>query len=132
MRHPVDIRDQRPSLVTLLKSLPAAPTYSLRWTLLTSSGIALALGLWSAVTGRAGALLIGLAVCVVLLLFALAAQGVALRTGATDREAAYEEEVEAEIRGWPRWKQIAFLLFALVGGVTIILLGIWSKSWGAD
>lgn len=132
VRHPVDIRDQRPSLVTLLRRLPGAPTSSLRWTLLTFSGIALALGLWSAVTGKAVGLLIGLAACVVLILLALAAQSVAIRTGATERDAAREKEIEAEIAGWPRWKQIAFLLFGLVGGVTVILLGIWAKSWGAN
>ncbi len=132
MRHPVGIRNQRLSIITLLKSLPGAPTYSLRWSLLTFSGIALALGLWSALRGRAVGLLIGLAVCVVLLLLAVVAQGVAIRTGAIERDGAREEELEAEIAGWPRWKQIAFLLFALLAGVTVVLLGIWSRSWGTN
>ena len=69
---------------------------------------------------------------VVLVVLAVVAQGVATRTGATERDTASEGEVEAEIAGWPRSKQLAFLLFALATGVTVILLGIWSRSWGTD
>lgn len=99
MGHPVEIRDQSLSFVTLLKGLPRAPTYSLRWSLLTFSAIALVLGLWSAVRGTPVGLLIGLAVCLVLLVLAVVAQGVAIRTGATERDVASEEEVQAEIAG---------------------------------
>ena len=120
------------ALVALLKGLVRAPGYSLRFSLLALAGIAVGLAVWSAVSGHTAGLVGGLGASVALVLLAIVSQHVAVRTGAVERDAAREEELRAEVRGWPRWKQISFLIVALTAGVTVIVLRIWSNSWSPD
>jgi hypothetical protein len=117
-----------PRLGAVLKRLGGAPVYSLRWRLLTFSFISLGIGVWGAVTGREGVAFGGLAAFVLLLVLGLAAQHVAERSGAVERDRTREEELRAEIAGWPRWKRIAFLLVGLVSGLGLLALRIWSDS----
>jgi hypothetical protein len=118
------------ALRALVRGVVSAPTFSLRWTLLTFSVITLGIAIWSALTATAIGALAASAVAVVLLLLGLAAQEVAQRSGAVERDRLQEEEIRVEMAGWPDWKRIAFLVFALLAGVGLLVLRIWTNTWG--
>ncbi len=112
----------------LLKRLAAAPTWSLRWTLLTLSVISLAIAIWGVSAGGEGIAVGSVGASLLLMTLALAAQLVAERTGAVEKDRMQEEELRGEIAGWPRWKQITFLLVGLLLGLGILALRVWSDS----
>lgn len=111
------------------RGLLRAPGFRLRSFLLVTSLVSLAVAGWSAATGRTSGLLAGSAGFVLLLLLGFVAQEVAERSGAIERDRLREEELRAEMATWPRWKQIAFLLVALVISIGITLLFIWSMGF---
>lgn len=112
----------------LLKRLAAAPTWSLRWTLLTLSVISLGITIWGVGAGEEGVAVGSVGASLLLMTLALAAQLVAERTGAVEMDRMREEELRGEIAGWPRWKQIAFLLVGLLLGLGVLALRVWSDS----
>lgn len=118
----------RRSLRLYARALSGAPVHSLRWTLMAFSFISVGLAIWGGVTGREGVIFSGAAASVLLLVLAVVAQHVAERSGAVERDRRREQEHQAELARWPRWKQIAFLLVGLVLGVGVLALRIWSDS----
>ena len=63
----------------------------------------------------------GLAASVVLAVLAAGAQRVAERRGTVERERRRREEWLAEVGGWPRWKQVAFVTLGAVMGVSLLV-----------
>lgn len=112
----------------LLKGLWEAEAWSLRWNLfrvafaiLTVTIGYVAIGAGSR-NGTAG----GLTGSVVLLILALAAQWLAERRGAPERERLRREEWPNQLLSWPRWKQIGFLVVAVAFAVTMLILSLLS------
>ncbi len=121
--------DGRPSCQRLLKGLVGARTYSLRGTLLVLSALSLGFAVWSGATGRIGGALAGVGAFVLLLLLGLVAQQIAERSGAVERDRRRDEELQAEIEAWPRWKRIAFFVVGLLVGIGAIALRLWSDGF---
>jgi len=74
-------------------------------------------------------MLLGAAGFALLLVLGGAAQYVAERTGAVERDRRRDDELLAEMAAWPRWKQISFLVVGVVVGVAMLLLRIWSNGF---
>ena len=68
----------------------------------------------------------GLAGSVVVLLLVLAAQWLAERRGAPERERRRVEEWPNRLLSWPRWKQIGILTIAVAFAETMLILGLLS------
>ena len=113
----------------LFREALRAPTFSLRGTLLRFAVISLGVGIWSAAVSTPVGFLIALMVAVVLVLLALATQELVERSGAVDRDRLEEELILAEMEGWPDWKKIAFFVVALLAGVGVIALRMWTDTW---
>ena len=79
-----------------------------------------------------GGLLAGLAGFVLLLTLRLAAQFVAERSGALERDRLREEELGAEMAAWPGWKRVTFLLLAALIGIGVMLLRMWSEGFSPN
>ena len=121
--------DHRRTAASRVKGLASAPGFSLRGFFLVSSLVGLGFAVWSAATGSAGGLLAGLAGFVLLLTLGVAAQYVAERSGALERERLREEELQAEMAAWPGWKRVTFMVLAALIGIGVVLLRIWSEGF---
>ncbi len=121
--------DQQPSIAALLKGLARAPGFRVRSYLLVSCLLSLGFAAWSAMSANMKGLLAGLAGFLLLLVLGVAAQYVAERSGAVERDRLRSERVRVEMAAWPRWKQVSFLAVWLVVVVGLILLRIWSDTF---
>ena len=112
----------------LLKGLWEADTWTLRgWLRAVAFAIsAVTIGYVAIGSGSRNGTVGGLAGSVVVLLLALAAQWLAERSGAPERERRRVEEWPNQLLSWPRWKQIAVLTVAVALAVTMLILGLLS------
>ncbi len=106
------------------RGLARAPGYSLRISLLALAFLSLGFAVWSATSGDLTRFVAGLTAFILLLALGVGAQYVAERSGAVDRDLRREEELRAEMAGWPRWKQISFLVVGAMIGIGVIVLRI--------
>lgn len=112
----------------LLKGLLEAEPWSLRGTLfrVAFAILAVTIGYVAIGAGSRNGTAGGLAGSVVVLLLALAAQWLAERRGAPERERRRVEEWPNRLLSWPRWKQIGFLVVAVAFAVTMLILSLLS------
>ena len=110
----------------LLKGLWEAATWSLRGVLLRGAfaAFAVTIGYVAIGAGSRNGTAGGLAGSVAVLLLALAAQWLAERRGAPERERRLVEEWPNQLLSWPRWKQIGFLAVAVAFAVTMLILSL--------
>jgi hypothetical protein len=112
----------------LLKGLWEADTWTLRgWLRAVAFAIfAVTIGYVAIGTGSRNGTAGGLAGSVDVLLLALAAQWLAERRGAPERERRRVEEWPNQLLSSPRWKQIGFLVVAVAFAITMLILSILS------
>jgi hypothetical protein len=111
------------------RGLGSASGFSLRISLLVLSFLSLGFAVWSVTTGELTRFVAGLAGFTLFLALSVAAQYVAERSGAVERDVRREEELRAEMAEWPRWKRNSFLVAGVVIGAGMIALRIWSEGF---
>ena len=112
----------------LLKGLWEADTWTPRgWLRSVAFAIfAVTMGYLAIGSGSRNGTAGGLAGSVAVLLLALAAQWLAERRGAPERERRRVEDWPNQLLSWPRWKQIGVLLVAVAFAVTMLILSLLS------